>query len=514
MEKRDDTTLVPDSAEEAQRKALVALEARAHALLSKQLWTSSAFDEAEAELAQAIALSPDDGWRLRQAIFLPYVAESRQQIDKLRARMEARLLALASEDLLIPDPVKQIDWTCFLLAYHGEHNNAHLHRLFHRLCSKACPDLDWQSPFCAAPRSPGRPRIGFVSWYFSDHTISRLFTGLIERLDRESFDVSVFAIEGNDAFLRQADMGGKQIVALPTTLADARSTISNAQLDILIYLDLGMDPFTLYLAHARLARTQAVLWGHPDTTGVSNIDVFLSSDAMEPTGGESHYDERLVRLPGIGSWFRRPEIPPVVPTAADYGLPEGALIYLCPQTPQKFHPDFDAVIRRILTAQPNAHLVLTAGWARKAMDAVCRRILGPTPELSSRLHILGPMDRPRFIGLMRLADLLLDPPHYSGGHTTLEAFACGAPVITWPGRHMRARHSYGLYRLIGIMDCVAADLDAYVDLAISLGKDRKKRDALRQRIIENSAVLYEDEMAVRAFEAFLWSEMSGPVIAP
>ncbi|HXP95071.1 MAG TPA: hypothetical protein VN809_00065 [Telmatospirillum sp.] len=500
----------PEVAGEAQRKALVALEARAHALLSKQLWASGAFAEAEAELAQAIALSPDDGWRVRQSIFLPSVPASRQQIDEVRARMEVRLQALLSEQLHIVDPVRQIDWTCFLLAYHGSHGNAHLHRLFHQVCSKASPDLDWRSPYCAAPRSPGRPRVGFVSWFFSDHTISRLFTGLVERLDGDSFDVSVFAVEGNDDYLRQANLPGKRIVPLPTDLSSARLRIAQAQLDVLVYLDLGMDPFTLFLAHARLARMQAVLWGHPDTTGIATIDAFLTSDAMEPDDAEEHYDEKLVRLPGIGSWIRRPIIPDDMGTAADYGLPEDALLYLCPQTPQKFHPDFDDVIRRILQGQPAAHLVLTAGWARHAMDAVCRRILGPAPELASRLHVLGPLDRPRFINLMRLADLLLDPPHYSGGHTTLEAFACGAPVITWPGRHMRARHTYGIYRLIGIMDCVAVDLDAYVELAITLGRDGKARNNLRQRIAESSDILYEDDMVVRAFEAFLWSGMSRP----
>lgn len=491
--------------QETQRQALVALEAKAHALLSKRLWTASVFSEAEEELAQAIALSPNDAWRVRQAILLPSVPESRQQIDHLRARMQARLQALLSEDLHIDDPVAQIDWTCFLLAYHGEHGNALLHRLFHQVCSKASPDLDWQAPHVATPRSPGKPRVGFVSWFFSDHTIARLFTGLIEQLDGDSFDVSAFAVEGNDAYLRQADLRGKRVVILPTDLPGARRLIAEAQLDILVYLDLGMDPFTLFLAHARLARTQAVLWGHPDTTGLPNIDVFLSSDAMEPEGAEDHYDERLVRLPGIGSWVRQPECPEDIPAAADYGLPDDALLYLCPQTPQKFHPDFDDVIRRILRTEPSAHLVLTAGWAGPAMAAVCRRILALAPDLAPRLHVLGPLDRPRFIGLMRRADLLLDPPHYSGGHTTLEAFACGAPVITWPGRHLRARHTFGLYRLIGIMDCVASDLDAYVEIAVALGRDRQKRDDLRRRIREASRILYEDDMALRAFEAFLWS---------
>lgn len=494
-----------DSPEEAQRKALVALEAKAHALFSKQLWTVGRFSEAEAELAQAIALTPNDSWRIRQAIMLPSVPESRRQIDDLRARMQSRLEALLGEELHVADPVKDIDWTCFLLAYHGEHGNQALHRLFHQVCSKAAPELDWRAPHTKEARAPGKIRVGFVSWFFCDHTISRLFTGLIERLDAESFDICAFAVAGSDSYLRQADMRGKRILPLPADLPEARLRIADERLDVLVYLDLGMDPFTLFLAHARLARTQAVLWGHPDTTGLPTIDAFLSSDAMEPEDGDRHYGEKLIRLPGVGSWVRRPEIPSAVPAAAEYGLPDNALLYLCPQTPQKFHPDFDQIIRRILIEEPTAHLVLTAGWSEALMRAVCRRITGPRPDLEARLHILGPLDRSRFIGLMRLADVVLDPPHYSGGHTTLEAFACGAPIVTWPGHQMRARHTFGFYRLLGLDACIARDLDHYGDIALALGRNRSRREDLRRRIAAASPVLYEDEMTLRAFEAFLWS---------
>jgi predicted O-linked N-acetylglucosamine transferase (SPINDLY family) len=184
---------------------------------------------------------------------------------------------------------------------------------------------------------------------------------------------------------------------------------------------------------------------------------------------------------------------------------------VCPQTPQKFHPDFDPVLRRILNAEPTAHLVLTAGWDGAAMEVVRLRLVAPDPALAARIHVLGPLPRESFIGLLRRADVLLDPPHYSGGHTTLEAFACGgAPVVTWPGRHMRARHTYGFYRLMGILDAVAADLDAYGDITLGLLRDAARRDVLRHRIAATSHRLFEDQSVVDAFEAFLWVAAHAP----
>ena len=49
------------------------------------------------------------------------------------------------------------------------------------------------------------------------------------------------------------------------------SSIRHADLDILIYPEIGIDPVTYYLSFARLAPVQAVWYGHPDTTGVSTI---------------------------------------------------------------------------------------------------------------------------------------------------------------------------------------------------------------------------------------------------
>lgn len=45
---------------------------------------------------------------------------------------------------------------------------------------------------------------------------------------------------------------------------------SQARLDVLVFGDIGMESRSFMLAHARLARVQAVFWGHPTTSGVAN----------------------------------------------------------------------------------------------------------------------------------------------------------------------------------------------------------------------------------------------------
>ena len=71
-------------------------------------------------------------------------------------------------------------------------------------------------------------------------------------------------------------------------------------LDILIYLDIGMNPKIQILSSLRLAPIQCNTWWHPVTSGFKYIDYFLSSELMENHNSQRHYTEKLINLPGLG----------------------------------------------------------------------------------------------------------------------------------------------------------------------------------------------------------------------
>lgn len=492
-----------------QREAFVAAEARAYSLLATAQWHQDDLAGAELSLDHALSLRPSGGLMIRHAVLLPRVLSSRDGILAARENVRARLTALADAPAVSADVASEVAWTLFLLAYHGEHDNLSLHRLFHKVCRRADPKLSWAAPHCDRPRRAGRPRVGFISWHFCEHTISRLFTGLLQAFDSDAFEVSIFSFHGQENALANLSWRrGKRRVSLAPDLVAAQRTIAAVELDLLIYLDLGMDYLTLFLAHARLARRQAVLWGHPDTTGLDSIDLFFSPDCMEPADGESHYGERLIRLPGPTVVYPRPALAQPLRSRRSLALPEHGVLYLCPQTPFKFHPDFDRAIIRILQASPSSHLVLVAGGEPEAMERVKARIIQPCPELADRIQILGPLAHSEFVALFEMCDVVLDPFHYSGGNTSLEAFASGCPIVTWPGKFMRSRHTAGFYRLMRITDAIARDHDHYVELAIHLGNNAQARAELRGGIRAANSVLYDNDDGVRAMEGFIRKEVA------
>jgi hypothetical protein len=96
--------------------------------------------------------------------------------------------------------------------------------------------------------------------------------------------------------------------------------VAEAELDALFYPDIGMDVFTYFLAFARLARVQFTTWGHPVTTGIPNMDYFVSTRHAEPAQAERFYSERLVEFDNPPSFYYRPRPPSTFDLRAHLGL--------------------------------------------------------------------------------------------------------------------------------------------------------------------------------------------------
>jgi len=482
----------PDSAE-AYRKIAI-LEHRAGELT-----------EARHSYRRAWRLGAGDGALIREALTLPVIPRSLAEISQSRDHCAMAIREALDHGLRIADPMRAIGVTSFFLSYHGLDNRA-LNMELARLCQAACPSLTYTAPHCHAPALPGgagaRLRIGFVSDYFHGHTIAMLNEGLIERLSRERFEVTLFMTPGpEDDLRRHLRVVADRTIDIPSDLDTARRTIADARLDILYYTDIGMSPFTYFLAFSRLAPLQCLTWGHPDTTGIPTLDCFLSCDAMEPEDGESHYSEQMVRLPGPTVHYRRPTLPEPRKTRSAFGLPADRTLYLCPQSLFKIHPDYDDALIAILRRDPGGILAFVD--PRGQGGALLDRLRPKGPDVAERIRMLPGLGAMDFIALTADADVMLDPFHYSGGKTTLEALAFGTPVVTWPGAFMRGRHTVGFYKLMDLHDAVARDPADYVERAVRLGTDPAFRALVRARILERCDVLFEDTASIRAIEAFL-----------
>jgi predicted O-linked N-acetylglucosamine transferase (SPINDLY family) len=361
-------------------------------------------DEARQACRQAFIRGGGAAMLMREALCLPAVVRDRQEIDFIRRRFleimdEARQLAPP-----MADPLHEVGKTAFHLAYHAMDDRP-LQEAMARAYAAMCPSLLETAPHCVpgAARerhADGRIHIGFVSELLFSHTIGRLNVGLIERLSRQRFHVTICApARPADRYRARVLAVADKVVELPDDLAAARAALAAERLDILYYPDIGMMPLPYFLSFARLAPVQCMSWGHPDTTGVDTLDMFLSADCMEPDDAQAHYSETLVRLPGPTVYYERPFEGVVLKTRGELGLPEDAHLYVCPQSIFKFHPDFDPLLIEILRRDPLGRLVLVdprgqapalvARLARLDSEVAGRVTLRTIPSINASLSLSG-----------------------------------------------------------------------------------------------------------------------------
>ncbi|MGY2979509.1 O-linked N-acetylglucosamine transferase, SPINDLY family protein [Thermostichus sp. OS-CIW-31] len=469
-----------------------------------QLWQAD-----PADLAAAL------GWCVSQ---LPLLYASADQVSVARERYRQALQQVKARWEQLPrDPITLEQAAAgigsvqpFFLPYQGQ-NDRDLQQLYGSLVRDVMaarypqPSVLWQ-------RHPGRVRVGIVSGLFRDHSVWKILTrGWVEALDRAQvalygFHTSVIQDEVTCSLPPRFE----HFVAGSRSIEEWQAAIREAQLDVLLYPEVGIDPVCAQLAALRLAPVQAMAWGHPQTSGLPTIDVFLSSELMEPPDGAGHYTEQLLPLPGIGTYYIPLEVDPAPVDWQAWGVDPDRVLYLCAQSLFKYLPQYDEVFPRIAREVGKCQFLFLRGrlsqgirerfWQRlrrafQAYDLAAEEYVVLLPELSPA----------EYAAYNALGDIYLDSLGWSGGNTTLEALPHGLPIVTLPGSLLRGRHTYAILQQMGILDTIAHTLDEYVQIASQLGLDPEWREQMGQQVKARQDRVYRDPAPIRALEKWLRS---------
>ena len=469
------------------------------------------------------ALRPGDHAERFRWVFefsLPSIYRDQSEIEIERQRFE-RGLDTVNAGLTLDTPkllqgaLEAASSVSITQLHYQDRNNTGLQcrfgDLITRVMSGVAPDY---MQACAWPpcHHGGRLRVGIVSSHLMHHSISRYYTTLITSLDRERFDVRVWYLGAVRDFNTEL-IAGKvdKFTHVSEDLITTAGAIRSSQLDVLVYVETGTDPRHQALAAMRLAPIQCVLAGHPVSSGIPNVDFYLSGDALEPAGAQQHYRERLVRLPGIGACPKPP--PPAGDGSWLDSYDSVRPMLLCLQNHLKLLPAFDLTLAKI-ARQTGARIGF---FIRKAMVG---RLYRARLEQCFTEHKLDPGEHlvflpgkahENYLAAIARSPLVIDSPWFSGGATSLDAFSVGTPVLAWEGPMARGRQTAGMLRLMEIEDLIARSEDEYVNKVATLLADRAELATLRERIDERKSRLFEDRPTIRAFENFLVDACAGRV---
>jgi predicted O-linked N-acetylglucosamine transferase (SPINDLY family) len=454
--------------------------------------------EALEHLRSALALDPQRAearWAAAMAQ-IPAIYASAAEPEERRRAFAADLAALEQWSATAPAGAHRAVAVHqpFYLAYQEVANRELLER-YGRVCTQLMGAWQQRSGLTIGPRTAQAPKkVGIVSAHIHDHSVwNALVRGWVDELDPERYELHLFHLgAGHDAETRRAASHAAEFHQGRRPFEAWARAILDSELDVLIYPEIGMDATTAKLAAMRLAPAQATSWGHPETSGLPTIDYFLSAAGLEPPGAQANYSEKLVMLPNLGCYLRRPERRIAAELPAGLSGP----VLVCPGTPFKYAPEHDRVLVEIARRVPDARLVFFTGSPASLSQKLKQRLQHAGLDFERQALLLPWLSADKFRALLAGADVYLDTIGFSGFNTALQAVESGVPVVTREGRFLRGRLASGILRHIGASELIAADEDAYVELAVSLAKRRKKIEANRDR-------LYEDAAPVKALEEFL-----------
>ena len=396
--------------------------------------------------------------------------------------------------------------TSFYLSYLGkplvdeQRRNA---RMLRRLATAAGWTRDENAP--RPPSFRKRRRIAIFASALIAHSISVVWSSTFLALDPDEFEIGMFyadtAEDANTLHWRERaarfESGARPVQAWIDLLRTFDA-------DVAIFADIGVGRIAQAVACVRNAPVQVALWAHPMTSGMATIDYFLSAGACEPDNADAHYTETMIKLPHLGAFIDTPAATtiPVKPSVAS-----GATRLLCTQSADKLHPRHDALFARMLRAVPNATLDILCSKPTRVADLLASRMRHAFSafdvdfDARCSVHRGQPIDV--YHRFLAEADVCLDSLDFSGCITSLDALWRDLPIVTLPGELMRGRQTFGMLKILHLDDLIATDEDDYVDIAVRLASDARRRDELARRIRASKSRLYEDREVPAALAQFL-----------
>jgi protein O-GlcNAc transferase len=361
------------------------------------------------------------------------------------------------------------------------------------------------SSWLCAPVSP-KLRIGFVSGDIANHPVGYFLEAMLRELDPDAVDLLAYVTSAKDdeltARIRPRFAGWRSL----TGLSDAAAAQAIHADGIHVLIDLAG-----HTAHSRLpvfARRPApvqVSWlGYFATTGMAAIDWFLADAISVPPEHETHFAEKIWRLPDTRLCFTPPSSDqPIAPLPA---LRNGHLTFGCFQNLTKVGDQVLSAWSEILASLPGARLRMQASQlahdeVRTDFTARLRRHrIDP-----ARVDLHGDVSREDYFAAHGEVDMILDTFPFPGGTTTCEALWMGVPTLTLAGDRLIARQGAGLIGAAGLHDWIAESRQQYIERAIVLANDvhslQRLRADLRRRVL--ASPLFDAKKFARHFEQAL-----------
>jgi predicted O-linked N-acetylglucosamine transferase (SPINDLY family) len=428
------------------------------------------FAEAETALREALRLDPRNT--------LASAGLGQFLMERGRAHEAGTLLRHAID--ADPDPIL---WSAYLFSLNlrddvDAETVARAHFEFGRCMERTV------APAKKAPRPDTRGRrirIGYVSGDLLAHPVAWFLAPVLQRHDRDTFEVFCYSNGHADSFtdqLRALRPHWRDV--LHRGDGEVTDLIRRDGIDVLVDLSGHTTRNRLGVFAARAAPVQATWLGYLNTTGLANMDYRIVDRFTDPEGtSEKYHSETLARMPHSQWCYAPHQSGPLKPLRDEHGA--RPIVFGSFNQVQKLSDGCLDLWCEILRRVPGSRIrVLALPNAAAGNDVLAR--LEQRGIERSRVVTRERVSIAEYLATIEDCDIALDTLPYNGGTTTFDSLWMGVPLVALAGDRGIGRGAFSIASVLGLPELIAQTAAEYVERNVRLATDHAWRLALRRTL--------------------------------
>ncbi len=334
--------------------------------------------------------------------------------------------------------------------------------------------------FANTPDRNRRLRIGYVSGDFKTHAMSGFLEPIIAGHDRDQYEVVCYADVQvtDDVTVRYSEEADLWRSTCGMTAAKVAHLVQEDKIDLLVDLSGHTAGNRLDVFAQRAAPVQISMLGYLNTTGMREMDYYISDAIRDPAEESSYYTEQVIRLDGYGACWKPPShAPETTPLPlANNGFPTLGSMHRA----NKLTPETLQLWAEVMERIPTAILLIYRNDFQDN-EALQTRVLEAVGEAGidiERVQIAYDSDL-NFWTAYQAMDIQLEAIPWSSGTTALDSLWMGVPIPTLYGDRPAGRATASALSCMGLEDLVAKTKEQYVDIVAELARNADRLTQLR-----------------------------------
>ena len=335
-------------------------------------------------------------------------------------------------------------------------------------------------PFTEYHKRGEKIKVGYISANFRQHPHFAAIFGMVAAHNREKFEVTCYSLTNDDDLYTKLYKKFAENFEVVTDMscADIAKKIHDDNIDILI------DPVGHELGNAlaifayKPAPIQISGVGYPATTGLKEMDYFITDETINPPEDAKIFTEQLLYMPVKFCYAQREDVPTpeYAPcTKRDYAVFGTVCSYM------EMNDDILNIWKKILELVPNAVLLMRA--PEFASVSTIDQLYARMKNLGFNMDkILFRPTNANYMAEMMQLDVILDVYPQAGGASTVDALYMGVPVVTFYADRRSSRLGKSMTKIVGVPDLATDSVAGYINRAVSLVKDVNTLDALHKNL--------------------------------